>query len=120
MAGGDKNPLDDLVVPMVFGTLIGGAVSGWLNGRMKVETNKGPNISVRSRWLRAFVGGALMGYGARMARCAAHLGRRCPAALCFRLALGPLCLRSLVRMPWPILCAGCGIKILIHDLRSTR
>lgn len=68
MAGGDKNPLDDWVVPMVFGTLIGGAVSGWLNGRMKVETNKGPNISVRSRWLWAFVGGGLMGYGARMAR----------------------------------------------------
>ena len=68
LAGGDKNPLDDWVVPMVFGTLIGGAVSGWLNGRLKVETNKGPNISVRSRWFWAFVGGGIMGYGARMAR----------------------------------------------------
>lgn len=68
LAGGDKNPLDDWVVPMVFGTLIGGAVSGWLNGRLKVETNKGPNISTRSRWLWAFVGGGIMGYGARMAR----------------------------------------------------
>jgi uncharacterized protein len=68
MAGGDKNPLDDWVVPMVFGTLAGGFVSGWWNGRLKVETNKGPRISVRSRWLWAFVGGAIMGYGARMAR----------------------------------------------------
>ncbi len=68
MAGGDKNPLDDWVVPMVFGTLAGGFVSGWIFGRVKVETNKGPNISVRSRWLWAFVGGAIMGYGARMAR----------------------------------------------------
>ncbi|HRW10145.1 MAG TPA: YeeE/YedE thiosulfate transporter family protein [Caldilineaceae bacterium] len=68
LAGGDKNPLDDWVVPMIFGTLAGGLVSGWLNGRLKVETNKGPNISNRSRWLWAFVGGALMGYGARMAR----------------------------------------------------
>lgn len=68
LAGGDKNPLDDWVVPMVFGTLAGGLVSGWLNGRLKVETNKGPNISTRSRWFWAFVGGAIMGYGARMAR----------------------------------------------------
>lgn len=68
LAGGDKNPLDDWVVPMVFGTLAGGLVSGWLNGRLKVETNKGPNISNRSRWTWAFVGGAIMGYGARMAR----------------------------------------------------
>lgn len=68
MAGGDKNPLDDWVVPMVFGTIVGGFTSGWLFGRVKVETNKGPNISVRKRWLWAFVGGAIMGYGARMAR----------------------------------------------------
>lgn len=68
MAGGSKNPLDDWVVPLVFGTLVGGLVSGWIFGRLKVETNKGPNITVRKRWLWAFVGGAIMGYGARMAR----------------------------------------------------
>ena len=68
MAGGDKNPLDDWIVPLVLGTLVGGFISGWLNGRFKVETNKGPHISVRARWAFAFIGGALMGYGARMAR----------------------------------------------------
>jgi hypothetical protein len=68
LAGGDKNPLDDWIVPLVFGTLLGGFVSGWMNGRLKVETNKGPNISVRTRWLMAFGGGAIMGYGARFAR----------------------------------------------------
>jgi uncharacterized membrane protein YedE/YeeE len=68
LAGGAKNPLDDWIVPAVFGTIVGGFVSGWLNGRLKVETNKGPRISVRSRWAFAFLGGAIMGYGARLAR----------------------------------------------------
>jgi hypothetical protein len=68
MAGGDLNPLDDWIVPLVAGTLVGGFVAGWLNGRLKVATNKGPNISVRTRWMMAFLGGAIMGYGARMAR----------------------------------------------------
>src|SRR3972149_5539874 len=42
MAGGAKNPLDSWVVVMVFGVLAGGFVSGFFNGRLKVETNKGP------------------------------------------------------------------------------
>jgi uncharacterized membrane protein YedE/YeeE len=68
LAGGDRNPLDNWVVLLTFGVLMGGFVSGWLNGRLKVETNKGPNISKRTRWLFAFIGGSFMGYGARMAR----------------------------------------------------
>jgi uncharacterized membrane protein YedE/YeeE len=68
MAGGDLNPLDDWIVPMIAGTLLGGFFSGWRGGRLAVETHKGPNISVRTRWLTAFAGGAIMGYGARMAR----------------------------------------------------
>jgi hypothetical protein len=68
MAGGDKNPLDNWVVPVVLGALAGGFIAGWFNGRVKVETNKGPNISVRARWGVAFLGGAIMGYGARFAR----------------------------------------------------
>lgn len=68
MAGGDLNPLDSWIVMLTVGTVIGGFVSGWLNGRVKVETNKGPNISKRTRWVMAFIGGGFMGYGARMAR----------------------------------------------------
>jgi uncharacterized membrane protein YedE/YeeE len=68
MAGGDKNPLDDYLVFMTLGTLLGGFVSGWLHGRLRVETNKGPRISVRTRWVMAFAGGTIMGYGARFAR----------------------------------------------------
>ena len=68
MAGGALNPLDDWVVPLVFGTIAGGFLSGWFGGRLKVETNRGPHISKRTRWLMAFIGGSFMGYGARMAR----------------------------------------------------
>lgn len=68
MAGGDTNPLDNWSVWMVFGTLIGGLLSGYFNGRIKLEINHGPNISPRTRLLFAFFGGALMGYGARLAR----------------------------------------------------
>lgn len=68
MAGGDRNPLDSWVVFVTVGAVLGGFVSGLLNGRLKVETNKGPNISKRNRWLLAFIGGSFMGFGARLAR----------------------------------------------------
>lgn len=68
MAGGELNPLDNWIIPMIFGTIIGGFVSGWRNGRLKVETNKGPRINTKSRWAYAFLGGAFMGFGARFAR----------------------------------------------------
>lgn len=68
MAGGDKNPLDNWVVYMVAGTLVGGLLSGWFNGRLKVEINRGPHISPQTRLVVAFVGGTIMGYGARFAR----------------------------------------------------
>jgi hypothetical protein len=68
MAGGDKNPLDDWIVPVFFGALLGGFTSGLLHGRLKFETTKGPNISNRVRWTFAFLGGMIFLYGARMAR----------------------------------------------------
>ena len=68
MAGGDRNPLESWVVFITLGTVFGGFMSGYFNGRVKLETIKGPNISVRTRWIGAFIGGALMGFGARMAR----------------------------------------------------
>ncbi len=68
IAGGDKNPLDTWSVFGVLGTILGGFVSGWLNGRLKMETVRGPRITPRTRWFMAFVGGAIMGYGARFAR----------------------------------------------------
>jgi len=68
MAGGDKNPLDDWIVPVFFGALLGGFTSGMIGGRVKLTTTKGPNISNRTRWLVAFLGGTVFLYGARLAR----------------------------------------------------
>ncbi len=68
LAGGDLNPLDSWIVFLTLGTILGGFLSGWFNKRVKWETVKGPHISVRTRWFLAFLGGLLMGYGARFAR----------------------------------------------------
>jgi uncharacterized membrane protein YedE/YeeE len=68
LAGGDRNALDSWIVFLTVGTIIGGFISGLLGRRVKAETIKGPHISVRTRWLMAFLGGLLMGYGARFAR----------------------------------------------------
>ena len=68
MAGGSNNPLDHRMVWMLVGVLAGGFVSGLLAGRVRVETYKGPRIGKHQRWILAFAGGALMGFGAAMAR----------------------------------------------------
>ena len=68
MAGGNSNPLDSWIVFLTVGTIFGGFISGLLGRRMKFETNKGPQIGNGTRWIMAFIGGALMGYGARLAR----------------------------------------------------
>lgn len=68
MAGGDRNALDHWIVFLTVGTLAGGFFSGLIHKRTRPETGKGPNISVHTRWMLAFVGGILMGYGARLAR----------------------------------------------------
>lgn len=68
LAGGEKNPLDSWIVFLTLGTVAGGFVSGLLNNRLKLETIKGPRINRGTRWAMAFLGGGLMGYGARLAR----------------------------------------------------
>ncbi len=63
-----KDLLKDWLVFEVIGVLIGGFISGALAGRLKKEIGKGPNISNRGRLIYAFAGGAIMGFGARLAR----------------------------------------------------
>lgn len=65
---GTTNPLKDWLVFEVLGVLVGGFISGTLAGRIKTRVEKGPNISRRKRLIFAFVGGALMGFGAKLAR----------------------------------------------------
>jgi uncharacterized protein len=68
MAGGTQNPLNNWIVFNVLGALLGGFVSGLLAGRVKAETQGGPRLSTRTRWLTALLGGSLVGFGARLAR----------------------------------------------------
>ena len=68
MAGGELNPLDHWIVLVTLGTFLGGGLSAFWNRRMKLETRKGPRISVKARWAVAMLGGILMGFGARLAR----------------------------------------------------
>jgi uncharacterized membrane protein YedE/YeeE len=64
----EGNPLKDWLVFEVIGLFAGGFLSGILAGRIKRTTEKGPNISVRNRLVFAFLGGGLMGFGAKLAR----------------------------------------------------
>ena len=68
MAGGSTNPLNSWIVYLTAGTLIGAFVSGLFGTRVRLETNKGPKIGNKTRWMMAFLGGILLGYGARLAR----------------------------------------------------
>jgi len=68
MGGGDRNPLVDHGIYMLLGTLLGGLVSGLVGRRVRLETRKGPRVSTGLRLTLAFAGGAIMAYGARLAR----------------------------------------------------
>ena len=67
-AGGELNALDNWIVMVSIGAILGGFISGLRNGRVKLETNRGPQITDKQRWFFAFVGGFLFAYGARLAR----------------------------------------------------
>lgn len=68
LAGGDRHPLDNWLVWGVSGAALGGFVSGLLGRRVRLETLRGPALGPRQRLVTAFVGGTLVGFGARLAR----------------------------------------------------
>lgn len=67
LGDGTKSPLKDWLVFEVLGVFIGGLLSGAFANRLKVTVEKGPNISTRWRLLLAFVGGAILAIGAKLA-----------------------------------------------------
>ncbi len=66
--GGLGHPLKAWLVFEVLGVIVGGFLSGLLAGRVQRTIEKGPRISNAGRLALAFLGGALMGVGAKLAR----------------------------------------------------
>ena len=64
----DGSPLDDWLVFLMVGVVLGGLVGAYTSGRLGLEVLKGPNISTAGRLAMALGGGALMGLGAKFAR----------------------------------------------------
>jgi len=61
-------PWRDWLVFEIGGVLLGGAASAWLAGRLRGEIERGPRAGARTRIAVAFAGGAVMGFGAVLAR----------------------------------------------------
>lgn len=58
----------DWLVFELVGVSLGGFASAWLGGRFRFAVERGPRVSTPSRMVFALAGGALMAYGARLAR----------------------------------------------------
>lgn len=65
---GADSPLRAWLVFEVIGVLIGGFISGLVSDRLKLTTESGPRLKPQARWMFAFIGGALFGAGAQLAR----------------------------------------------------
>lgn len=65
---GDGHPLESWLVFEVAGVFAGALLSGVLAHRIAAIVERGPRITVRGRLALAFVGGALMAFGAALAR----------------------------------------------------
>lgn len=68
MGGGARISLASTSVFMLLGTFLGGMIAGIANRRFRPEIRKGPRITNWQRLAAALAGGAVMGFGARLAR----------------------------------------------------
>ena len=68
LENGFGHPFKSFLVFEVIGVLVGGFFSGLLAGRVKRTIERGPQISDKGRLGLAFLGGTLMGVGAKLAR----------------------------------------------------
>jgi uncharacterized membrane protein YedE/YeeE len=64
----NRSPLLDWLVFEVIGVFTGGFLSAALAGRIKGSIERGPAISTGTRLACAFLGGGIMGFGAKLAR----------------------------------------------------
>jgi len=62
------HPLNDYVVVLLVGLLIGSFVAAWMSGELRVEILRGPRSSVLYRLALALSGGVITGFAARLAR----------------------------------------------------
>lgn len=59
----------------VVGVVLGGLIGSFSSGRFRAKIERGPNASAGRRLVLAFLGGAIVGFGARLARgCTSGLG----------------------------------------------
>jgi len=65
---GVRSALSDWLVFEILGVTLGAVVSGWLAGRMRLTSERGPRMGGTQRLLLAFAGGTVMGFGAKLAR----------------------------------------------------
>ena len=68
LAQGIASPLHDWFVLELAGVAVGGWCSAWLAGRVRRAAEHGPRIGSGQRMYAAVAGGALMGFGAKLAR----------------------------------------------------
>ena len=62
------NPLDDYLIYMMVGLLLGAFVAALSCGDLRLEVQRGPRSSVATRLAGAVAGGVLTGFAARLAR----------------------------------------------------
>jgi uncharacterized protein len=66
--GGARDSLDHWLVWEILGVVAGGAVSGYLGGRMQVATQRGPRLGARLRLVFALLGGMIAGWATQLSR----------------------------------------------------
>lgn len=62
------HPLNDYVVFILIGLLVGAFFAAWRCGELRFEVLRGPNFTVVNRLLLALGGGVISGFAARLAR----------------------------------------------------